>query len=88
MFLWTLLLVVLLTAGAYVAGRQRAIALQAAAGSRLHSLPSYHGYLLAAAALLALAAAQAQAAFLVNGSLENTGGTWSDAFPGSSPRVT
>ncbi|MCA3559547.1 MAG: phosphate ABC transporter permease subunit PstC [Aestuariivirga sp.] len=64
MFLWTLLLVVLLAAGAYMAGRQRAIALQGAAGVRLHSLPSYHGYLLAAAALiggLALAIATALA---------------------------
>jgi phosphate transport system permease protein len=62
MFLWTLLLVVLLAAGAFMAGRQRAIALQGNAGGRLHSLPSYHGYLLAAAALiggLALAIAAA-----------------------------
>ena len=44
--------------------RQRAVALEASSGSRLHSLPSYHGYLLAAAALiggLALAIAAALA---------------------------
>ena len=52
MFLWTLLLVVLMAAGAYVAGRQRAVGVEVASGGRLHSLPSYHGYLLASGALL------------------------------------
>jgi len=52
MFVWTLLLIVLMAAGAYVAGRQRAVSVELASGGRLHSLPSYHGSLLAAGALL------------------------------------
>jgi phosphate transport system permease protein len=50
MFLWTVLLIVLLSALAYVVGRGRALRLSAA-GTQLHSLPSYHGLLLAAGAL-------------------------------------
>lgn len=52
MFLWTLLLVLLLAAAAYVVGQRRAAGLVTAGGARLHSLPSYHGLLLGAGALL------------------------------------
>ena len=52
MFLWTLVLIVLMAAGAYFAGRQRAAGVQTASGGRLHSLPSYHGSLVASGALL------------------------------------
>ncbi|WP_421696505.1 phosphate ABC transporter permease subunit PstC [Aestuariivirga sp.] len=52
MFLWTVLLVLLLAAVAYAAGQRRASALVTPAGTRLHSLPSYHGLLLGAGALL------------------------------------
>ena len=61
MFLWTILLIALMAGFAYVAGRMRAAGL-AVAGTQLHSLPTYHGLLLGAAAmtgglLLALVAA-------------------------------
>ena len=61
MFLWTIVLIVLMAALAYVAGRARAIGLMVS-GTQLHSLPSYHGLLMAAGAstaglLLALVAA-------------------------------
>jgi phosphate transport system permease protein len=52
MFLWTVLLIVLMSAIAYVAGRSRAAGLVVADGPRLHSLPSYHGLLVAAGAML------------------------------------
>jgi phosphate transport system permease protein len=52
MFLWTVLLIVLMSAIAYVAGRSRATGLVVANGPRLHSLPSYHGLLVAAGAML------------------------------------
>ena len=52
MFLWTVLLIVLMSAVAYVAGRSRAAGLVVADGPRLHSLPSYHGLLVAAGAML------------------------------------
>ena len=52
MFLWTVLLIVLMSAIAYVAGRSRATGLVLADGPRLHSLPSYHGLLVAAGAML------------------------------------
>ena len=52
MFLWTVLLIVLMSAIAYVAGRSRATGLVVADGPRLHSLPSYHGLLVAAGAML------------------------------------
>ena len=51
MFLWTVLLIVLMSAIAYVAGRSRATGLVVADGPRLHSLPSYHGLLVAAGAM-------------------------------------
>jgi phosphate transport system permease protein len=48
---WTLLaLLVALAVACFVAGRVRAIALSGGASSSLHSLPSYHGGFLAAAA--------------------------------------
>ena len=52
MVLWTVLLIVLMSAIAYVAGRSRAAGLVVADGPRLHSLPSYHGLLVAAGAML------------------------------------
>ena len=52
MFLWTVLLIVLMSAIAYVAGRSRATGLVVADGPRLHSLPSYHGLLVAAGAMI------------------------------------
>ena len=52
MFLWTVLLIVLMSAIAYAAGRSRAAGLVVADGPRLHSLPSYHGLLVAAGAML------------------------------------
>ena len=64
MFLWTVLLIVLMAAIAYWAGRARAAGLVPADGRRLHSLPSYHGLLTAAGAMiggLALAIAAALA---------------------------
>lgn len=63
MFLWSLLLIVLLAAGAYIAGRQRAVGVEVASGGRLHSLPSYHGTLLSSAAVLGGLAALIAAAF-------------------------
>lgn len=50
MFLWTVLLITLMAALAYVTGRTRAMGF-ATAGKQLHSLPSYHGLLLAAGVL-------------------------------------
>ena len=44
--------VLALTAGGYTLGARRAIAMAPAGGVRLHSLPSYHGLMLAAAGLL------------------------------------
>ena len=64
MFLWTVLLIVLMAAIAYVAGRTRASGLLVTNGPRLHSLPSYHGLFVAAGAMiggLALAIAAALA---------------------------
>jgi phosphate transport system permease protein len=52
MFLWTVLLIVLMSAIAYVAGRSGATGLVVADGPRLHSLPSYHGLLVAAGAMI------------------------------------
>ena len=52
MFLWTVLLIVLMSAIVYVAGRSRATGLVVADGPRLHSLPSYHGLLVAAGAMI------------------------------------
>ncbi|PZF76702.1 phosphate ABC transporter permease subunit PstC [Aestuariivirga litoralis] len=64
MFVWTVLLIVLMAAIAYWAGRTRAAGLVTAGGPRLHSLPSYHGLFTAAGAMiggLALAIAGALA---------------------------
>jgi phosphate transport system permease protein len=64
MFLWTVLLILLMAAAAYVAGRARAAGLVTAGGARLHSLPAYHGLFTAAGAMiggLALAIAAALA---------------------------
>ncbi|MCA3553994.1 phosphate ABC transporter permease subunit PstC [Aestuariivirga sp.] len=52
MFLWTVLLIVLMAAIAYWAGRARAAGLAATGGARLHSLPSYHGLFAAAGAMI------------------------------------
>jgi phosphate transport system permease protein len=52
MFLWAIVLAVLMASGAFLAGRRRALALAVAGDARLHSLPSYHGLLLGAAALI------------------------------------
>ena len=46
-----------LTAGGYYFGSRRAVALGPGSGAKLHSLPSYHGLMLAAAGLLAALAA-------------------------------
>ena len=63
MFLWSVVLSLVMAGLAYVAGQRHAVAIAAASGGRrLHSLPSYHGLLLAAGALtggLALAAVAA-----------------------------
>lgn len=52
MFLWTVLLIVLMAIIAYAAGRMRATGLVSAGGSRLHSLPTYHGLLVASGAMI------------------------------------
>ena len=52
MFPWTVLLIVLMAALAYWAGRTRAAGLAAHGGARLHSLPSYHGLFTAAGAMI------------------------------------
>ena len=51
MLLLYLLLMLAVTAAAFVAGRARGRAMSAA-GSRLHSLPTYHGLFTAAAAII------------------------------------
>ncbi|MFM8802579.1 MAG: phosphate ABC transporter permease family protein [Planctomycetia bacterium] len=60
MLIWTLVLILALAAAAYAAGNARAAGLSTAGGTRLHSLPAYHGLYVAAGALtggLALALA-------------------------------
>lgn len=52
MFLWTVLLIVLMAVIAYAAGRMRATGLALAGGPKLHSLPSYHGLLVASGAMI------------------------------------
>lgn len=52
MFLWTVLLIVLMAVIAYAAGRMRASGLAVAGGPRLHSLPAYHGLLVASGAMI------------------------------------
>ena len=52
MFLWTVLLIVLMAVVAYAAGRMRASGLAVAGGPKLHSLPSYHGLLVASGAMI------------------------------------
>ena len=52
MFLWTVLLIVLMAAAAYWAGRARAAGMVTSGGPRLHSLPSYHGLFTAAGAMI------------------------------------
>ncbi len=63
MVVWALLLVSLITGAAFALGRSRATHLRVAGGPMLHSLPSYHGLYLAAAALSAAITAAAIAAF-------------------------
>lgn len=52
MFLWTVLLIFVMAAIAYAAGRMRASGLALAGGPKLHSLPAYHGLLVAAGAMI------------------------------------
>jgi phosphate transport system permease protein len=57
-WLFALLIMALVTAG-FMLGRARAVSLRAHSGAALHSLPTYHGMLLAAAGLLTTLVAMA-----------------------------
>jgi len=69
MIVWTVLIVALVTAAAFVLGQSRARGLRVAGGPMLHSLPSYHGLYLAAAALSAAIVAAVVAAFALGSEL-------------------
>ncbi|MGQ0484067.1 MAG: phosphate ABC transporter permease subunit PstC [Hyphomicrobiales bacterium] len=59
---WTLLIVAALTGAGFLAGLARARSLRLAGGPAFHSLPAYHGLMLAAAAIAASVLASAVAA--------------------------
>lgn len=64
MFLWTVLLLVLMSGIAYVAARTHAAGLVTSGGAKLHSRPSYHGLLVAAGTMIGGLALAILASFL------------------------
>ena len=53
MIAWTLLIIAVLTAVGFIVGRARAQVLRNAGTASLHSLPTYHGLLMASMGLVA-----------------------------------
>jgi phosphate transport system permease protein len=64
---WTLLIISALTVAGFLLGRARAAGLQTAGASVLHSLPAYHGLLVATTAALAAALAALAARLVLGG---------------------